>query len=408
VRLRVGFIGIFGLYNYGCEAIVRGTYKLIQKTWQDAEMILYTYSENSDREILQNLEITVKKVPERKYTFLRKVINKLFRKMKVNFQLETWDSKKILSECDIIFSIGGDIYTIPTHLIDNKKTKKHKVIVEFGNRFSRYKPYVIWGASIGPFGENRSVKKYYFNHLRKVHKIFVREEETLNYLNENNIHSNVMLCPDPAFFVENSFGIDNYGENYNKDKIRIGINLSPLSLAEMVGDDILRFQDEIVDSVISICKIPNVEVVFIPHVINEKIDKDNDLKYLKEIYNLLPKQCQELIYIECDAQGFLGTKAVLKTCDLVIAARMHCAVNAISEGVPTIFLTYSQKGLGMAKYVYGNNEWVVPLLDIKKLLPLKVLNMIDSKNLISNCISERIEKIKLEEQRIIISFKNLI
>lgn len=52
-------------------------------------------------------------------------------------------------------------------------------------------------------------------------------------------------------------------------------------------------------------------------------------------------------------------------CDFVIAARMHCAVNAVSTGVPALFLAYSEKAKGMAEYVYGSNEPVIPLMDFE-------------------------------------------
>lgn len=47
--------------------------------------------------------------------------------------------------------------------------------------------------------------------------------------------------------------------------------------------------------------------------------------------------------------------------DLVITARMHCGINAICTGIPTIFLSYSAKAKGMCKLIYGDDKNVVPL-----------------------------------------------
>lgn len=62
---------------------------------------------------------------------------------------------------------------------------------------------------------------------------------------------------------------------------------------------------------------------------------------------------------------FIGLKNNLTRCDFVIAARMHCAVNAITMHVPVLLLSYSEKAKGMAEYVYGTNKTVISLTDFE-------------------------------------------
>ena len=60
-------------------------------------------------------------------------------------------------------------------------------------------------------------------------------------------------------------------------------------------------------------------------------------------------------------------KDIIKKCDLVYAERMHVGVGAVSQGVPTIFITYSRKSVGMARLVYGEEafkDFVVNVADI--------------------------------------------
>ena len=47
---------------------------------------------------------------------------------------------------------------------------------------------------------------------------------------------------------------------------------------------------------------------------------------------------------------------------------MHCAINAVCENVPTIFLSYSQKSICMCTYVYGNDKWVINIREMDKKL----------------------------------------
>jgi polysaccharide pyruvyl transferase WcaK-like protein len=62
----------------------------------------------------------------------------------------------------------------------------------------------------------------------------------------------------------------------------------------------------------------------------------------------------------------LGVKKQLGECAVTVAARMHCAINSIVESTPTIFLSYSQKSIGMCQYVYGETDYLVKMEDIEK------------------------------------------
>ena len=80
-------------------------------------------------------------------------------------------------------------------------------------------------------------------------------------------------------------------------------------------------------------------------------------------------------------------KSDLARCNFVIAARMHCAINAITMNVPTIFLSYSEKAKGMAEYVYGTSHGVFSLIEFEDYH--KIANIIREWNLES-----RIDSIK--------------
>jgi polysaccharide pyruvyl transferase WcaK-like protein len=316
-----------------------------------------------------------------------------------------WNAKIVAEECDVIFSVGGDIYTIPKYILNKNKETKYSPIVEFGKTVLKYKPFVIWGASIGPFGDKKEVKEYYFNHLREVKQIFCREELTFNYLKNNNVISNLQLCSDPAFYIKKI----NRSEEYPKsNKVRIALNLSPLSIREQIGENNISFIEQIVKTIKDLLTIPNTEIVLVPHVLSPLSEKDNDLIFLRNVYNSIPEAYAQSVSLLDTAKGFLGTKSFLKTCDIMIAARMHCAINSVFEGVPTIFLTYSLKGLGMANYIYGDFKWAISLLDIEKELKNKTLDMLSSKELISEQIKKRIKEIKSDEARIVDLFRSLL
>ncbi|QUH19065.1 polysaccharide pyruvyl transferase family protein [Alkaliphilus sp. B6464] len=401
-KLKIALFGMYGLYNYGCEAIARGTYELIKQAWPNSDVILYTRFPKEDKQIVNDLDITIKRAPEKKGAILRRIINRILRMINIEQKLIIWDAEAVVNECDLVFSVGGDIYTIPKYILKNKKETKHSGIVEFGNTVLRSKPYVIWGASIGPFGEKPEVRDYYFRHLKQVDQIFCREETSFNYLNKNNVNGNVQLCSDPAFYIK-----DTSKQKYKKSSnIRIALNLSPLSVFEQVGES-NSFKEQVIETIQDLLSISNTEVVLVPHVLSPLSNKDNDLDYLKDIYDSIPNNIVKSVSLLEGAEGFLGTKEFLKTCDIVIAARMHCAVNAVCEGIPTIFLAYSQKAIGMANYIYNDTKWVIHLMDIKKELKNKTVEMLTSKDEISKDIKSRITKIRSDESRIIELFRNI-
>lgn len=283
-QFKIGLFGMHGLYNYGCEAIVRGTYELIKQAWPDSEVILYTRFPKNDEQIIRDLDVIVKQSPEKKHPILRRILNRILRYINTERKLLIWDAETVAEECDMVFSVGGDIYTIPKYILENKKETRHSGIVEFGETILKYKPYVIWGASIGPFGDKREVKDYYFNHLRQVNQIFCREEKSFNYLKNNNVDSNIQLCSDPAFYIKDTKNRKEYSKS---DKIRIALNLSQLSIIEQVGEDNNSFKDQIINTIKGLLMIPNTEIVLVPHVISPLSKKDNDLIFLKDIYNSL-------------------------------------------------------------------------------------------------------------------------
>ena len=70
--------------------------------------------------------------------------------------------------------------------------------------------------------------------------------------------------------------------------------------------------------------------------------------------------------------GACKTKYFLSKCDVVLAARMHCAIGAISSKVPTICISYSMKSKGVLKDIFGDDKWILPLdhLDVQQSLEL--------------------------------------
>lgn len=378
--MKIGLYGIRGVYNFGCEAIVRGAYKFINDLYPGSEIIYYTYSEEYDRKILADLNITIKPIYSEK-NIMKRLINKMFRILNINKQYLMFDYKSIIDEVDLIMSVGGDIYTIPEFLRKDKKYPYYNPLIDFCDKAIRKgKDVIVYGASVGPWGDYKRAVNYYIKALRKYKLILCREEETIDYLKELGL-SNMLFFPDPAFQIR---------LNENREKHYIGINLSPLSLNELYGsyDEIhiqklAKLMDKIYEEL-------NINLMFIPHVLSSS-ETDNDLLFLKKIMNKMVHK-QNVMFAD-SSKGFIGLKKYISQCYVVASARMHCAVNAIDENIPAVFLSYSQKAVGMCKYVYGNDQYLIDLKEIENGLIGKIKEAVEESDSISKKLEQRNEEI---------------
>lgn len=385
--LRVAIYGIGGIYNYGCEAIIRGTVTYIRKMYEDADITYYAKNANdNERKLAKALNINIMNI-NRKNNFFTKVVSKIIDIIQipiVPFFRKEYDI--VIKNSDVIFSVGGDIYSIPKFLRKKNKYRYVNYMVEFGKRaLKKGKKVIIYGASIGPFGNYNKSKKYYSNHLKQVNKIICREQLSVDYLNELGVTKNVELLPDPAFLIEH--------KERKSERKYIGINLSELSIQEVYGTltkEVLNDISKIIDNIYSEFKMP---IMLIPHVYSPYTVVDNDYLFLKKIFDNLAKETKDnAILIKSD--NFIDTKKYLNQCKMVIAARMHCAVNAITIGVPSIFLSYSQKSRGMSRFIYDNEKWCVPVDRIKHGLLLPIKEMLGDIASINDYIEEKNKNIK--------------
>ena len=346
-------IGILGVYNYGCEAIVRGTVEILRKINPDIKISYASFDYENDFRKLRDLNINIIKRPNKfkRWTFAN-VVWKISSILRLPFN-RPYDSTNWISGFDTIFSIGGDMYTLGAN--GSYKTDLPLFFEKCQNKGLKY---ILWGASVGPFDKTPAALEFYKKHLSKTDLIVAREYATIKYLKSIGISDNVIYAPDPAYFVSDKYN-DQKKEYPSRTSRKIGINLSPLSAVHYYSDiqTAVKLQSKTITDLI---REYDYEVVLVPHVVSPRHWED-DLAYMNQIYDMIPYDYKNKISIVSENPGFVGLKETLHTLDFMIAARMHCAINSICCGVPVLFLSYSSKAKGMADLIYGNSNRVVPL-----------------------------------------------
>jgi len=155
--------------------------------------------------------------------------------------------------------------------------------------------------------------------------------------------------------------------------LRNAINLSPLAHRYALGTALSASIEDDGKAVANIVTRFDTDVVLIPHVVCDFNEADDDLRFLRAVRATIPPKVADRVQVLEEDAGFLGIRQRMDGCSVVIAARMHCAINALSHLIPMVFLSYSQKAPGMARYVYGHERWVVPISDVNSGRLLRVI-----------------------------------
>lgn len=358
-------IGIGGVYNYGCEAIVRGTVNILKSINPKIKLSYASYNYEDDIKRLTGCDVHIVQRKRLGRWSFGNIKRKLLSFVGISYTLP-FDSTDWLDGFDTVFSIGGDIYTLTPN-----GTYNASLPIFLEKCQSKGMKYVLWGASVGKFDKNLKAMNFFKKHLKKIDLIVARESVTVDYLNSLGIVQNVVFAPDPAYSVECPSLIN----DKKMENITVGINLSPLS-ALYYYDNLETAINKQTEAICGLAKELNCKLMFFPHVFSTSMN-DNDLSYLELIAGRVRTAGYSVNVVISDP-GFIGLKKYLVQCDFVIAARMHCAVNAITMCIPTIFLSYSEKAKGMAEYVYGTRNVVLSLTEFEDYR--KVANMVKEWN----------------------------
>ncbi len=330
-----------GCGNHGCEAIVRGTYELFKKP-------LIISSENIDEDMRYGLEefcdiYDAKAGSPGKLEFV-----KAYMKLKMMGDYTAVDGLPYLStirelsdKSTLALSVGGDNYCYTNqkfYAFLNKAYQDNGVKT------------VLWGCSIEP----EIVKDADVSRDLKSYKLIVARE-SITYKAVKEIDANVVLAPDPAFFMQaKECELD---QRFNNGNV-IGINISPMILSneKQSGAAYANYKN----LVEFILRNTNMNIALIPHVVWQQND---DRRVLKKLYDDF-RHDQRLIMVEDHKAPEL--KYIISKCRMFVGARTHSTIAAYSTMVPTLVVGYSVKARGIATDLFGTDEkYVLPVQNLK-------------------------------------------
>jgi polysaccharide pyruvyl transferase WcaK-like protein len=350
-------------YNRGCEAILRGTVRILRQYFGDPRFLAVSYFPDEAHYCQQCHEETDADIVHKKMHHECRRFDALwfvYRGLRLVFpggvkHLMYKDIKARLDEAQAVLALGGDNYSVDMGYLPTKCTDLDDLVL------ARHKPMVIWGASVGPFDSNPPYEKYMQNHLRPLH-IMAREPLTYQYLCNLGLAENTYRVADPAFLMP---AVDpaEAGRALEIDPGSIGMNFSPLMSRFVTRDDMPRWIELAAEIVRAVQGKIHRRVYLVPHVFGS--EGNNDHSFMERVRSRLASLGDRIILVPPHLSA-AQLKWVIARMSLFAGARMHATIAAWSSGVPTMSFSYSVKSRGLNEDMYGHTGYC---LDTESLRP---------------------------------------
>lgn len=355
--MQILLIGNGPYSNRGCEAIVRGTVEILKGAFGGA---LSVVNANYDFDAVPTLPSDgIEGLSHRPMSMapggaIRRRVGRILDNVgrtvipnKVYRCISNSSIRALVRESVAALSVGGDNFTLDYGSLPNTHLEQNRFVIDQG------KSVVIWGASIGPFESDPCAAKVMHQHLRnEVTAIFVREHETISYLERHGISKNVFFAFDPAFAMR-AEPVRDEQLGFAMPQGAIGLNLSKF-VAEKAGIGRSEIGQWMANMLRELRNTTGRPVMLIPHVTTRFGD---DHVFMQA--GLAACNPMDDIYSVPPTLNAAQYKDVISKVDVMIAARTHATIAAFSSGVPTISLAYSSKAWGLNRLIFGHDEYVI-------------------------------------------------
>ncbi|KKH16918.1 polysaccharide pyruvyl transferase family protein [Methanosarcina mazei] len=378
--------------NRGCEAIVRGTVKILRHYYKDPSFVCVSFFHSDEQYKRQCEQEFDKNIIHKRANQRAKLFDlnwSAYRILKVAKPeiFKNWTYKEMLpyiKDCHSVLSLGGDNYSLD-YGIPERFTILDDLAIKNG------KSIVIWGASIGPFNKLPEYEQYMINHLQKVDRILARESSTIKYLKEKGIDNNLYKVGDPAFLM------DPVEPKELEDKIEdgaIGINFSPLMAKYVTGGDRKKWVLSASEIITYISEKTRRKIYLIPHVTSPLLN--SDYEFLKSVQEKVDLDKNKLVLIP-PRYNAAETKWIISKMFVFAGARTHSTIAALSSCIPTLSFAYSIKAKGINNDIFANEDYCLNPEDLNaELVSKKIELLIENNTQIRKNLQLKIPEIKKE------------
>lgn len=305
------------------------------------------------------------------------------------------NAMQAFGSCDVVLSVAADSFCSTYGALD-----RELAFIQTGLAFR--KPVILIDSSIGPF-ESKKEHNAFAKLAKKTRLITVRESVSLNRLQSMDLkNTKIELAADPAFCLEPDLeNIEEIWKMYNFPINKKLVGIAPSQgITSYSNTSFLDHLKALQTLATFLIKDLDFHVVLIPHVHSRDIASD-DRVLCEKIYRVL--NFSENITIVNFGHTAEETKAIISKMDLLVAERMHAAIAALSQNVPTFAVGYSVKYEGILGDIFGFENLGDYLIRVENLtgenLKLRVNNLLSKRKEVKQHLSNIMPGVKESAQR---------
>ncbi|QYZ79905.1 polysaccharide pyruvyl transferase family protein [Methanofollis formosanus] len=397
--------------NRGCEAIVRGTTKILREYFRDPRFLCLSHFQNENQYQQQCLKETDEaiihlhsfRLNKRKFAqnfwkpfYLGYAYDYLCHPKALKYRIYR-QMLPYLDDAVAVLSVGGDNYSLD-YGVPTLFTDLDDIAIQKG------KPIILWGASVGPFSAMPDYEQYTSHHLKKVTGIFARESVTIDYLKGIGVTENIYPVADPAFLMDpvKPKGIEDV---FPIDEDAIGLNLSPLMAGYVTGSDLEAWIGIAASIIEGVAKKTGRQVYLIPHVTTPT---SNDHAFMQKALSLIKNQNGDITLVS-PGYNAAETKWIISQMAFFAGARTHSTIAALSSCIPTLSFAYSIKAQGINRDIFEHTNYCMEPRDLNaEAVADRITSMFDESATIRKYLAERIPSVQKSALNAGIELKRLL
>jgi polysaccharide pyruvyl transferase WcaK-like protein len=273
---------------------------------------------------------------------------------------------------DLILDLSGDSYKD----YSGGFSPYHNLVLLFAMQFK--KKVILISQSIGPFRSfNTLISRFVLN---RVDYIYLRESETLTYLQSIKVKVKYSIAPDLAFALPFTYNhsaqcssLINHISKIDSEKQIIIVSVSKL-LFQIYGEEYWKILNQ---TLLFIDSKKESLFVFVPHDIKPGWNGMDDRSAIKRFLEYISPNIQTLpVYFDFDP-SFI--KQLSHYAAFGVCGRMHAGIALLSSNKPCLFMGWSYKYKGLLDqldqdYSEINLENTISKNDLEKQINLFLKN----------------------------------